>query len=184
MREKIDTLSKKYAQAYINCYTNDITLENIKRLEKFSNFLITNQHFYAYLNIPNISYEYKKTIILNSVEYFNLPNSIEKLLFIMFLHKRIDLLDQVIQKIIILYQNKNNIISCNVTTSHQLSNQEESCVESFIKKFFSNNAIISFSIDKKLISGIKINSDTLLWERSIAKKLNDIKNDLLQRMAL
>jgi ATP synthase F1 delta subunit len=171
-------IAKKYAIAFINVYKNECSPEYTDTLKKFSNFIDRDRIFQATLAVPSLSKKMKKTLVEHVSEKQNLSKGTERLIFLLLKDKRIDLLNEVIKKILFLCQQREKKYHFNVTTSHELSSDEQEKVLSFIKSKITNRVTASFKINKSLISGIKIESRTFFWERSIESQLKNIGKKL------
>lgn len=177
-------IAKKYASAFLNVYEKKCDDSCMKALLNFSNFLHINHMYLATLNIPSLSIEKKKSIIDSVSKKLLLPESIKTLTLLLLKDKRVDLLDEVLKKIIFLHKQRVSEHSFVVSSSHDLTSEEKESVITFIKSQISNSVKTSFTIDKSLISGIKIEGNTFRWERSIAKELRNIEQKLSRQEEL
>lgn len=177
-------LAKKYAVAFLNVHAEDCFPEHEAGLIKFEQFVSTQKIFQATLSLPSLSLEKKEEIINQVAQKLQLPPCIERLPLILLKHKRLDLLNSILKKIMLLYKQREKQHHFHVSTSHELATEEKEAVIKFIKTFVKNNVATSFDIDKMLISGIRIKGTKFLWERSIAKQLRDIERTILRREEL
>jgi ATP synthase F1 delta subunit len=181
MITKLDKVASKYAKAYFNVYFAEITEISCQKLLTMVDFLRINKKFYAYLSIPHLPFEEKQNFIDKLVEVFKLTKDQHKLMTLLLLNKKIDLLELVVQKIVDLFHQHEGIINLQVFTSHDVDSNQKQDISNFIKNKLKINALIDFSVTKKLICGIKIKGKTFVWEKSVIKYLNDIKKkDILQ----
>ena len=171
-------IAKKYAIAFLHVYSKECTPAYMETLFTFSSFLEKNKIFQATLAIPSLKKSVKSELIELVSEKLQLSNGTKKLIVLLLKSKRIDLLNEIIKKILFLYQRREKKYQFAVTTSHPLNEQEEKVVLSFISSQVTNHIHASFAVDKSLISGIKIEGKTLLWERSIAKQLRNAERAL------
>lgn len=184
MSEQWESFTKKYAQAFLNLYNDQLSAAVIGNLVACENFLTTHKNAGAYLSLSSIALEKKTALLKEICASFNLPTAFDKLSHVLLKNGHIEVLPKVLQKIISGNRLQKNIINFTVSLSHALGDQEKKSLVSFIKKNVSQEIMVDFIIDPSLICGIKIKSNTLLWERSIAKQLKTIKLDALQRVQL
>lgn len=169
-------LSRLYAQAYINVSYVDINQEMVKKFEYASKEMKNNHTFmslfqFFFSDHNNVSKQTTDLII----KKYQLPHSIKNLCYLLGVKKRMHLLPDVLKKIADLYKLKNNIVVWDIVTSHQCEQDELAPVINMLaaktKSFISS----SFNINSSLIAGIRAQSDTLLWEMSIKRSLQLLK---------
>ncbi|KKQ32621.1 MAG: ATP synthase subunit delta [candidate division TM6 bacterium GW2011_GWF2_37_49] len=181
MITKLDKVASKYAKAYLNVYLAEMTEEACANFLTMTNFLRLNKKFYAYLSIPHLPFEEKQKFIDKLVEVFKLTKNHHKLIMLLLINRKFEILELVVQKIVNLFHMHKGIIKLQVYTSHEINEKQKQLIFNFIKNTLQMNAIIDFSVAAKLICGIKIKGATFVWEKSVTKYLNDIKKkDILQ----
>jgi ATP synthase F1 delta subunit len=180
-----ETLAQKYATAFFNVFGKKFShqvIENIGALEKFLN---KNNQFLAYLTIPTMSEPIKKQLITKVITHFKLEEEFKTLICLLIKHKRHNLLPLILKHIKQEYQSRNSIAVFSIATSHTLQEQEKQRIIYFIQHALPKQTIqASFTLAPELISGIRIKSQTLLWERSINKLLRHVKQTMFQRVGL
>ena len=184
MLEQCESLTKKYAQAFLNLYQKKLSDAIIDRIIVCANFLHQKQDFYAVFLLSIISQTEKINMLSKMCDSFCLPPEFLNLCRTLLDHRRIDLLSQILKKIACVYKEQKNVINFTIYTSHDIDEGEKKILISFIKSKSKKNIIADFLVDAALICGIKIKSSTLQWERSIAKQLKNIKLDALQQVQL
>ena len=70
---------------------------------------------------------------------------------------------------------RNKIARVKISSSHDITQQDLDAIERFLVNQTGLSIIYTYAIDKKLIAGIRLQSNTLLWECSINKQLTQIK---------
>jgi ATP synthase F1 delta subunit len=168
-------IAKKYAIAFLHVYHKECTPAYMETLFSFSSFLEKNNIFQATLAIPSLKNNIKTELIGLVAKKLQLSPGTKTLITLLLKSNRIDLLNEVVKKILFLYRQREKKYRFIVTISHSLNNQEKEIILSFISLHVKNHIHASFVVDKSLISGIKIEGNTLLWERSIAKQLRNIE---------
>lgn len=180
-------IAKRYATAFLRVTETQPAL--METLGAFLHFLKTHSIFLATLNVPSISLEKKIEVIekvLEKQKLIQVP-ACKKLILLLLKDKRIDLLEEVLKKIIALYKQWEKKHHFTVTTSHSLEEEEEVTVLNFIQEQLTlkglspKDVTANFVVDPSLISGIRIAGNTFLWERSIAKQLRTLEQKILRQ---
>lgn len=184
MQVSIDIISKKYAEAFLNTFSDEVSDKNLEKWIKLELFLKKNKLFYVYLRIPTISNFEKQKSLLKICSALNLEKPIKKIMLLLLDSGRIEILDRVLNKIILLYRRKQNIKLFKVTTPCDIDYNEKEKIIDFIKLISSGGVLAEFIKDEKLIAGLRIQSLTFLWERSIAKQLRNVKRSVFKQVGL
>ena len=109
----------------------------------------------------------------------NLKNNIIDLLKILIHAKRGSLFTICLKHIWLLAQNNLSFISFNIKSSHKLTQEQIDSLKTFLTEKTGKKIIYQTHVDKKLITGIRLQSDELLWEQSIKKQLRSLNQKSL-----
>lgn len=180
------TLARKYAKAFINLHRNKLSARSFSHLQALSDFCESNKKFFIFLSISSIPYESKKKALDRMASVLKLEPFTEQLLIVLLEKRRFHILNLVIRDIIELYKELAHITSFTIFTSHELGDTQKEKIITFIQTAVTPETTIktTFSIDRNLISGIRIKSNTLYWEYSLAQQLIALKDNLYQRVGL
>lgn len=186
MLEQHEKIAKKYVAAFYACYPESLNKQTINKLVALASFLKKNKRFLLSFDIPSVSLNDKKNTIHTMLELLDLNEYFFDLLTTLLINKRMNLLEYICHQFIVLYHEKNHIMHFKIATSHPVTDEEKKTLISFISHFLDHDSTIEadFVIDKNLISGIRITSETLMWENSIAQQLSNIKQSMLQQVGL
>ncbi len=72
------------------------------------------------------------------------------------------------------------MLECVVATTQELANSEREALNVFFGQQTKHDMRAQYVIDKTLIAGIALRSDTYAWEYSIKKQLHSIKQSLIR----
>jgi F-type H+-transporting ATPase subunit delta len=184
MQMDVSRISGKYAQAFLNVFFDQVSADLIKKLEKLETFLKENKLFFVYLRIPSIPMQLKQEALDKFAKLLELGDPFKRMLFLLLKQNRIDFLDDIVSKILTLYRCRKKIQLFKISTSHPLDEKEKERVIKFVKGLASGEVVCKFWVDAKLISGMRIQSDSFLWERSVAKQLRDVKRSIFKQVGL
>jgi F-type H+-transporting ATPase subunit delta len=170
-----DVIAKRYAQAFLNIYGSQYTLDNMQAIALWNDFFRENQQMTYSLALPFISQEKKKEGLVLLQKKFNIPSTFTSLIDLLFQAKRIHLLPIVSQKILELYKKRNNVMTCVITSSHASRKEDIETIVQFISKKTRATIQYTYAQDKSLIAGIRVRSATISWEYSIKKQLQKLQ---------
>lgn len=167
-------LSYRYANAFLNVYNDRLNFDTIKRIEQAIAFLYEHQQILLLLQLPVIKQSVKEQWLVTFCKQFGLVDLFKKTMLLLLQHKRGYLLPAVLQAIIDCYRQRHNIQNIVIKSSVPLPEKYHHDIEHFIQQHMSGVHQYHYQVDASLIAGIRIQSDTMLWECSINKRLRDI----------
>lgn len=182
MRAAQEIIAKKYAQALLNLYFDVIKPECFDTLIVLNEFFKKNERFIRYLCIPTIPDSIKEKMLEKVFESLMVCSTVKQLVAPLMKQRRIELLKQVISQLIDRYRLKIGSVKFSVSTSHQLSSPDQEKIVTFLSKETNKIVLADFFVDKKLICGFRAESKTFLFERSVVKKIRDVKTSFYQRI--
>lgn len=167
-------IARKYAQAFLNIFKEEISFEDFNAIENLETFFRMHKKAIFFLSIPNITSEEKVKHLDELLKNFNL-DILKPLVRLLIDQKRIFLIDDVLAQIIILYKILKNIMLFNIMTPHQLDKSDIQIIKKFLADKTGKIITSKVLLDKKLIAGLRLQSDTLLWEYSIHKQCERLR---------
>ncbi len=167
-------LVQKYAHAYLNVSGDKLTYQDAVHCTDAAQFLHSHGRALFLLKVPLIPSEIKREGLVDLVTRFKLPDSIKQLIDLLLLHKQAFLLADILDAISTIYAKEHSIHTVIVTSTIELAAQQREEIENFLADRMQGTIIYKYEINKKLIAGIRIQSDTLLWEHSIDKQLREL----------
>lgn len=176
MTEVYETLARKYAQAFLNCFVTQIDQDGFDSLCELESFFRMNKKVIYFLSLASIDMQTKEKFMHKFFKQFGVEQWCDQLVHTLLINKRGQLLYLVLKQIIILYRVYHNIALFHIVSSHALSEEDIAIVQQFLAQVSSCDIIYEYTVDKRLIAGIRLQSDTLLWEYSIDKQLGLISH--------
>lgn len=168
-------IAKKYAQAFLNVFGPQLSREDFDNVCAAALFFKQNQELLFFLSWPIIEKNTKIKALNQALEAFKLHAPFNKLIDLLASQKRTYLIMLVLDKLCILFKERNNIMTFTISSSHQLDTRELEILKRFLANLTGQDIIYDYMVDKDLIAGIRMRSDTLLWEYSISKQLARMK---------
>jgi ATP synthase F1 delta subunit len=175
-------IAKKYAQAFWNTFPQAHKNFPVDMLHDALAYFQANKKLFMLIstnNNPKISCQITDAL----TKHFNLNFYLKKLLCLLIQHKRLILFPEVIAAILEFHEQSLSIKKFTISSSHPLHDKQKTHIINFVKHVTGALEIqASFHVKPELISGIRIQSHTQLWERSLSKVLKNINLTLLQRV--
>lgn len=168
-------ICKKYAQTFFDKFADKIDESQIENIKNLAEFLKKNKNLLFILQLAFIDYKIKQDLIDKLFKKFNIIQEFKKLIDLLDLEIRISWLSDILLKLIDIYNINNNIMNFTIVSPILLNEKDILRVKNFLSRSTNKNIIYKVSIDKTLIAGLKIYSDTFLWEHSIKKQLLILK---------
>ena len=167
-------IARKYAQAFFVVYGDSVTDTLIKNIDKAVQFLSTHRRALFLLKVPVVDRLVKIEGLGELCDRFHLGEAIKKLLILLLDSRRSSHFVRVLHTITVLYRKKNHMIAITVASSSVLAEEQRAMIEASMAERIEGNKSYTYIIDPALIAGVRIYSDTFLWEFSVAKQLRDL----------
>ncbi len=171
-------LSRKYATAYLNVYLDTITLKNFCTIKELYAFLKQEHELLFLFKLPS-SDHIKKEVIKKTFDHFSVVDSLFKLTDLLIMHQRLFLLPKVLYYVQELYKERKGINEFHITSYPALDKEQLDGIKKFLSTRTGTHVLYEYTVDNKLIAGIRAQSTQLLWEHSVAAQLRTMKQSLL-----
>ena len=183
---KVKTFSgetaERYALALFELASESSELETIeKKIKSLLEICRGNPDFLTFLKNPTYKIETQQKIFKDISNIMNLNSTLKNFLKFIIIKRRIYFLYKILEKFIKLNAKKKGIIEATLISSKALSNDEKNKISDQISKSIRSNVNFSFSIDKSLISGVRIQVGSLMVENSVSNKLKRIKQTMIEK---
>lgn len=173
---------KKYAVAYIHVFKEDIDSSVLDALQRAFDFLSKHKNMLFLLSLYETTTEEKKRIITKFITTFKLPDSIHRLMDLLLQNKDICILTDVLRDVYCFSKKEFGVEDLKISSSCLLSESDQETLKQFFVTLSHKTCRITVEQDAELIAGIRMQSDTLLWENSVAKNMKKLRFDLLKKV--
>lgn len=167
-------IAYKYAIAFLNVYRDRLTFDDIKNIHEAAQFLSKHRRALFLLKVPIIKQQIKQEGLYAFCRRFGLIDEVHNLIKLLLKHKQAYLLADVLKAIVYWYQQQHHISNIMVTSSIVLPQSYRDAIVQFVDQRVMGIKQYRFEINPQLIAGIRIQSDTILWEISIDKRLREL----------
>ena len=177
-------VARKYARAFLKVFSAQIKKDDFARLESISAILERKKGLVLFLRLGIIPPAIKAETVIQLLHENHLFFPWDILIHALLKHKRIVILTLVFAYIKRFYFEMIDTLIWHVSSSVPLDLESQKTIEEFLIAKTNKKSECSYHIDKKLIAGVRMQTDTLLWEYSIAKKLRKAHVFLIEQEVL
>ncbi len=167
-------LAKKYAQAYLNTVGSSFTMQDRTQLLRALDFLKKNKRAVFLMKFPLLKRDVKMKGYDLFFKRYDLPSSLLQLVDLLIKHNRGIYLMDVLRQIVMLFEKEHDMHLFTVSSSHKLDREQRVQTEKFLAKRVSGTILYTYTVDPDLIAGMRMQSNTLMWEFSIKQQLRAI----------
>ena len=167
-------IARKYAQAFFAVYGDIVTDKLVHNIDQAAQFLSTHRRALFLFKVPVIDRSIKVRGLKEFCDRFTLGEQIQKLLLLLLDERRSSQFMLVLRAISALYRKKNNMVAITVASSYKLTDEQRATIEACMAQRVAGEKSYTYTIDPALIAGIRVYSDTFLWELSVARQLRDL----------
>ena len=172
-------ISVRYARALFQLAQQQDCEEAVYNgLTRFAhNYLLAITQFNEVLADPILAREDKVKLLEMAVGE-PLHDCLKQFITFVANQKREDKMFLIAMKFMEMYRAKHNILSTQVTTATELSEETYDKIKAFIKQTFNAEAEMDVKIDPSLIGGFILDIENTRMDASVAGQLNTLKNKL------
>ncbi len=167
----VTNIAKKYACAFLNLFSGQITHADISKIVAAHTFLQDHRETLFFLQLPQFTDAVRLSMIEDLVGYCALPQECIKLFLLLTTHSRAFLIPDVLWYIEKFYKKRSDSTDFIVKSAHVLNDTQKDRVKAFLYAYLGKNGICTYVIDSSLIAGIRIQSSDYMWEYSVRKQL-------------
>lgn len=174
-------LGHKYASAFLNIFSDQLKISDADRCQGLAQYLREHSDFFLLLQAPFIRQKKQAEVLKKLWDQFKLPPVFQKLADLLRSGNRLSLLPDVLQACAQEFKKRENFVLFSIKTAHELSKHDRAIIEDFLHKKTDKTIQPTYTLDTKLIAGLRLQSSTLLWEYSIQKQLQAIRRQFVRR---
>lgn len=169
-------LAKRYATAFLNVFFKELSAEAIEHLQALATFMKNHSEGLFYVKLSCIKQSIKQEVLFKLFEKFDLADEPYRRLLALLAHdRRLFLLPLIIEHILILYKERAGILDATIASSHPLEHAYQQKLEQLIKETLHKTIHYHYTISPALIAGVRLTTNSLLWEYSVRQQLLALK---------
>ena len=170
---------RNYSIAFLNSCIDEISIDDFLVMRNVRTLLQENRQMLYALDFPGVTLEQKVDVLDEVLEKFALPSCLGDLFALLIKHKRTALICPVLAQVCSLYKKRKKILFFRITSAHSLQEDELETIQQFLANKTEKTVLYEWALDKNLIAGIRCQSETLVWEHSVRKQLDDLRRHLI-----
>lgn len=164
-------LARKYAVAFLNVAGDKFDQKDLQLLETVTNFFIAHRTIVLLFNLPGAKKNTINQVLEKLFGDFHTKELFKRLVTLLLQHHRAFLLPDVLHQISDVYKQRAGITQFQVRSSHELDERQLQGALAFLRRVTGKQVLYEYRVDAALIAGLRLQSDTLLWEHSVKKQL-------------
>lgn len=169
-------LARRYAHAFLNVFYEKLSRQDIVTIESVGNVLNNNPRILFFFKLSVIPDDTKRELVAQWLHEHTVPVAINHLTELLIVHKRLSLLGLVFSDLAALYKQRKGIMEVTVSTSHAVTQEQQKALEQFCALQLPEKKLeYTYVHDPCLLVGVALQSETVRWERSLRKLLQEIR---------
>lgn len=169
-------LSKRYAVAFLHVHETEFNLNMCDRLDAAADFLENIPAAQLILKLTTLQSSVYTETLQAFIEHFKIPTSLMSLVALLIEHNRLSLLPDVLTQLVSCYKEQQGILTYQIMSPQALDASAKETIIDFLQKQSGKKIMYEEKIDQSLIAGIRLQSDTTLWEYSVKKQLSQLQH--------
>ena len=174
-------IAEKYAQGLFDYCKEHSGLEEVKDgLELVKSAAELEPEFLFWLSVPVIPEAERKALVSELVGAFSINKVVEWFLFILIEKKRIRFLPQIYSKFMVLYNAFHHKVDVEVVSAVPLTDSQRQLFLHIWGTYLGRWIDLKERVDDALIGGIKVYYRGWLYDNSVSKRLELLREELVR----
>jgi F-type H+-transporting ATPase subunit delta len=179
MRSQV--LIKRYAQGLVGALRDEAEFAEANReLAVFQNLLRTNRKLTGILGSPFIPSKKKKQIIKDILMSASFSQKTVRFLNVLFEHNRLDLLDDVLEAVPIIWNERRGVLTFEVNSAFALTEAQRARLQAELERLEGRPVSLSYRIDPELVGGLSLKRGNVVYDVSLKGRLAKLKERMME----
>ena len=140
----------------------------------------SNKYLSDFIKNPTQNIKSQESLILKISEVMGLSKNLKNFLLLLVKKRRIFFIDNIIKRFLELVSKRKGMVKASLVSSKKLLENEILDISNEISKSIKSQVELKYSIDKSLISGIKLQVGSLLVDSSLKNKIKKLKMQMIE----
>ncbi|MCG3159139.1 MAG: ATP synthase subunit delta [Acidobacteria bacterium] len=177
----VTTIANRYARALADVIierreTNEVVTE----LDSFARMMDGHSQLRDVFASPVIAVERKRAVLGELLARFSPRQTTANFLQLLLNNSRLQDLDQMLRALSRELDARAGVVSADVTTAREISEQEKTALQSQLKAATGKDVRLQFRTDPAIIGGVVTRIGSLVYDGSIKNQLAQMKQRLMQ----
>ncbi len=176
----VTTIANRYARALADVITErGETNQVVAELNAFARMMAGHTQLRDVFASPVLAVERKRAVLDELLSRMNLGRTTANFLKLLLSNSRLHNLDQLMRALSRELDERTNIVSAEITTAREISEQEESMLRDRLKAVTGKDVRLQFRTDPAIIGGVITRIGSLIYDGSIKNQLAQMKQRLI-----
>ncbi|MEZ4846133.1 MAG: ATP synthase F1 subunit delta [Bdellovibrionota bacterium] len=173
-----ETLSKKYARAFLEALNADASL--IKKVQQELNDLsvVSGEPLLSFFSNPVFHMDEKKAIIEDIFKKSTFSNETKQFVDTLLSLNHLSLMESIAKDFAAEVREQNRETKIEVSTAYPLSDEEQKKIIATFEKAVGKKVSLDVTVDRELIGGIRANVGGVVYDSSIQGNLLRLQKEL------
>jgi ATP synthase F1 delta subunit len=178
MNDIRETIIQRYTRAILRIIPSEQIVHQSEKLHSIRSFFVAHKILFLSLQLSIVT-SHKRQKFFDILQHaYEFDTVYSNLLSDLVEKNRISLFGDILGSLVEKAHEQQGIWHVKVISSHELSGEQRLKVIHFAQRHITGQIKATFVVNQALISGVRIISSRYLWERSIAKKLRMVEQEI------
>jgi F-type H+-transporting ATPase subunit delta len=169
-------LIDRYAQAlYQVTEANGKIKQIVDDANLCSEVLLALPKYFSYLSAPVSELDMQKSVIQTLSKQYKFNNLTKNFLLMLCVNGRLNYLQQIISRFIVLCQEAQGILVADVKSAAKLTEKQLKEVAGYLEKKLGKKILLNATVDPKILGGLIIKTCSMVVDNSISNKISKFK---------
>jgi F-type H+-transporting ATPase subunit delta len=176
----VETVARRYAVALADVVTNSSETETVKNeLKTWEALINANTDLQTAFSNPAISQADKEKVLNNLIEKTKPTKTTANFLRVLIRNGRLTEIGEINNKFASVLEERNRIVSANVTSARELSETQKSEIRLNLELLTGKRMNLEFKTDESLIGGMVTRIGSTVYDGSVKTQLQELKQQLV-----
>jgi F-type H+-transporting ATPase subunit delta len=162
-----ETLSQKYAKAFLEALDSDASLINKIQKDLTDLSLMSNEPFLSFFFNPVFHTDEKKAVIDEILAKHSFQNETKQFVEALLSLNHLSLMESIAKDFAKEVRQQNNETKVEVSTAYPLTDEEQKKIQATFEKTVGNKVLLDVTVNRELIGGIRANVGGVIYDSSI-----------------
>lgn len=176
----VETVARRYATALADVVLKNGETETVKNeLKTWEDLIKSNGDLQTAFANPTIAHLSKEKVLESLLKKTKPAKTTANFLRVLLRNSRLTELSNINEKFASVLDERNGIISAEITSSRPLSDAEKAEFQANLAKLTGKTVNLHFEIDKNIIGGVVTRVGSIVYDGSVKTQLENLKEQLV-----